>query len=80
MSGTAWAAVAVMLLIGATDADNAFFSGEAGIDRNVIFLLIGMMLIVAVLKRTGVFEYLALGHQTRQGPPLPGDQRKGERA
>jgi Na+/H+ antiporter NhaD/arsenite permease-like protein len=51
---------AIMLLIGATDADNAFFSGEAGIDWNVIFLLVGMMLIVAVLKRTGVFEYLAL--------------------
>ncbi|GLH98150.1 ArsB/NhaD family transporter [Phytohabitans aurantiacus] len=51
---------AIMLLIGATDADNAFFSGDAGIDWNVIFLLVGMMLIVAVLKRTGVFEYLAL--------------------
>jgi len=51
---------AVMLLIGATDAEHAFFSEEAGIDWNVIFLLIGMMLIVAVLKRTGAFEYLAI--------------------
>ncbi|MGH3814818.1 MAG: SLC13 family permease, partial [Pseudonocardiaceae bacterium] len=50
----------VMLLIGATDAEHAFFSEEAGIDWNVIFLLLGMMLIVAVLKRTGVFEYLAI--------------------
>jgi Na+/H+ antiporter NhaD/arsenite permease-like protein len=51
---------AVMLLIGATDAEHAFFSEEAGIDWNVVFLLLGMMLIVAVLQRTGVFEYLAI--------------------
>jgi Na+/H+ antiporter NhaD/arsenite permease-like protein len=50
----------VMLLIGATDAEHAFFSDEAGIDWNVIFLLLGMMLIVAVLKQTGAFEYLAI--------------------
>jgi Na+/H+ antiporter NhaD/arsenite permease-like protein len=53
-------AAVVMLLIGATDAEHAFFSEQAGIDWNVIFLLLGMMLIVAVLKRTGVFEYLAI--------------------
>jgi Na+/H+ antiporter NhaD/arsenite permease-like protein len=51
---------AIMLVIGATDAEHAFFSEEAGIDWNVIFLLLGMMLIVAVLKRTGVFEYIAV--------------------
>jgi Na+/H+ antiporter NhaD/arsenite permease-like protein len=50
----------LMLLIGATDAEHAFFSEEAGIDWNVIFLLLGMMLIVAVLKRTGAFEYVAI--------------------
>jgi Na+/H+ antiporter NhaD/arsenite permease-like protein len=49
-----------MLLLGATDAEHAFFSEEAGIDWNVIFLLVGMMLIVAVLKRTGVFEFVAI--------------------
>ncbi|MEJ3742599.1 ArsB/NhaD family transporter [Actinomycetes bacterium KLBMP 9797] len=51
---------AIMMLIGATDAEHAFFSEEAGIDWNVIFLLVGMMLIVAVLKRTGAFEYIAI--------------------
>ena len=51
---------ALMLLIGATDAEHAFFSEGAGIDWNVIFLLVGMMLIVAVLKRTGAFEYIAI--------------------
>ncbi|MBA3489366.1 MAG: ArsB/NhaD family transporter [Longispora sp.] len=50
----------VMLVIGATDAEHAFFSEESGIDWNVIVLLLGMMLIVGVLKRTGVFEYLAI--------------------
>jgi Na+/H+ antiporter NhaD/arsenite permease-like protein len=50
----------LMLLIGATDAEHAFFSEDSGIDWNVIFLLLGMMLIVAVLKRTGVFEFIAI--------------------
>jgi Na+/H+ antiporter NhaD/arsenite permease-like protein len=50
----------LMLLIGATNAEHAFFSEETGIDWNVIFLLLGMMLIVSVLRRTGVFEYLAI--------------------
>ncbi|GAA1408715.1 SLC13 family permease [Catellatospora coxensis] len=56
-----------MLLIGATDAEHAFFSEESGIDWNVIFLLIGMMLIVAVLRRTGLFEYLAIWSVKRAG-------------
>ncbi|MBN1171830.1 MAG: ArsB/NhaD family transporter [Micromonosporaceae bacterium] len=51
---------ALMLLIGATDAEHAFYSEDAGIDWNVIVLLLGMMLIVAVIKRTGAFEYLAI--------------------
>ncbi|GAA1382817.1 SLC13 family permease [Catellatospora chokoriensis] len=61
-----------MLLIGATDAEHAFFSEEAGIDWNVIVLLIGMMLIVAVLRRTGLFEYLAIWAVKRaRGRPYP---------
>jgi hypothetical protein len=31
----------VVLPIGATDAEHAFFSEESGIDWNVIFLLLG---------------------------------------
>ena len=50
----------IMLAVGATDAEHAFFSEDAGIDWNVIFLLLGMMLIVSVLKRTGAFEYVAI--------------------
>ncbi|WP_405685810.1 ArsB/NhaD family transporter [Streptomyces sp. NBC_01387] len=50
----------LMLALGATDDQSAFFSQESGIDWNVIFLLLGMMVIVGVLKRTGLFEYLAV--------------------
>ena len=50
----------LMLLIHATDAEGAFFAEESAIDWNVIFLLLGMMVIVGVLKPTGVFEYLAI--------------------
>ncbi|HEY8474869.1 MAG TPA: ArsB/NhaD family transporter [Natronosporangium sp.] len=62
----------VMVLIGATDAEHAFFEEETAIDWHVIFLLLGMMLIVAVLKRTGVFEYLAIWAAKRaRGRPFP---------
>lgn len=50
----------LMLVIGATDDASAFYSAESGIDWNVIFLLMGMMMIVGVLKKTGLFEYLAI--------------------
>jgi Na+/H+ antiporter NhaD/arsenite permease-like protein len=49
-----------MVVIGATDAQTAFFAEETGVDWNVIFLLLGMMIIVGVLKQTGLFEYLAI--------------------
>jgi Na+/H+ antiporter NhaD/arsenite permease-like protein len=54
------AGAAVMIIIGATNADSAFYSHETGIDWNVIFLLLGMMIIVGVIHKTGLFEYLAI--------------------
>jgi Na+/H+ antiporter NhaD/arsenite permease-like protein len=51
---------ALMLLFHITDSESAFFSEETGIDWNVIFLLLGMMVIVSVLRQTGVFEYVAI--------------------
>ncbi|MFE3323958.1 SLC13 family permease [Streptomyces sp. NPDC059176] len=50
----------LMLAIGATNDASAFYSEQSGIDWNVIFLLMGMMMIVGVLKKTGMFEYLAI--------------------
>ena len=38
----------------------AFYSERTGVDWNVIFLLLGMMVIVSVVKQTGVFDYLAI--------------------
>jgi len=51
---------AVVLAIGVVGSDDAFYSHETGIDWDVIFLLLGMMIIVGVLRRTGVFEYVAI--------------------
>jgi Na+/H+ antiporter NhaD/arsenite permease-like protein len=53
------------------DAHTAFFSEETGVDWNVIFLLLGMMIIVSVIKQTGVFEYLAIWSAKRaKGRPF----------
>jgi Na+/H+ antiporter NhaD/arsenite permease-like protein len=51
---------AAMIIIGATDADAIFYDHNTGIDWNVIFLLLGMMIIVGVIHKTGFFEYLAV--------------------
>lgn len=51
---------AAMVIIGATDADKAFYSHKTGIDWNVIFLLLGMMIIVGIIHKTGLFEFLAI--------------------
>ena len=52
--------VAAMTVLGLVDADTAFFDQHTGVDWNVIFLLFGMMVIVGILKHTGLFEFLAL--------------------
>jgi Na+/H+ antiporter NhaD/arsenite permease-like protein len=51
---------ALMVIIGATDATSAFFTEDTAIDWNVIFLLLGMMIVVSVLRQTGLFDYLAI--------------------
>ncbi len=51
---------ALMVVVGATDGHAIFFSEESGIDWNVIFLLLGMMMIVGILRQSGVFEFLAI--------------------
>jgi Na+/H+ antiporter NhaD/arsenite permease-like protein len=50
---------AVVLLLGLVPQSEAF-GGRAGVDWNVIFLLLGMMIIVAITRRTGVFEWMAI--------------------
>jgi Na+/H+ antiporter NhaD/arsenite permease-like protein len=59
--------VAAMTVIGLVDAQTAFFDPHTGVDWNVIFLLFGMMVIVGVLKQTGLFEFLALWAAQKSG-------------
>ncbi len=58
---------AVMLAAGVLDFEHAFHSEETGVDWEVIFLLLGMMIIVGVLRQTGVFEYVAIRAVKRAG-------------
>ncbi|HEX2892887.1 MAG TPA: ArsB/NhaD family transporter [Marmoricola sp.] len=65
-----WGAAA-MVVLGVVDARTAFFSERTGVDWNVIGLLLGMMIIVSVVKQTGVFEYLAIWSAKRaRGRPF----------
>ena len=61
-----WGAGA-MVVLGAVNAQTAFFSEETGVDWNVIFLLLGMMIIVGIIKQTGVFEYIAIWSAKKAG-------------
>ncbi|MCV7348330.1 SLC13 family permease [Mycolicibacterium rhodesiae] len=62
---------AVVVAIGTVGSDDIFYSRETGIDWDVIFLLLGMMVIVGVLRQTGVFEYTAIWAAKRaKGSPL----------
>lgn len=61
----------IILAVGIVDAEDAFYNHDTGIDWNVIFLLFGMMIIVGVLRQTGVFEYVAIWAAKRaNGSPL----------
>ncbi len=62
---------ALVLGLGVVGSTEAFYSHDTGIDWDVIFLLLGMMIIVGVLRRTGVFEYTAVWAAKRaKGSPL----------
>ncbi len=51
---------ALMISLGVVTQEEAFYSREFGVDYNVIFLLIGMMVIINVTRKTGLFEVLAI--------------------
>jgi Na+/H+ antiporter NhaD/arsenite permease-like protein len=50
----------VVLASGLVTTQDAFFSEETGVAWDVLALLLGMMVIVGILRQTGVFEYLAI--------------------
>ncbi len=58
---------AVVLALGVVGSHDVFYSRGTGIDWDVIFLLLGMMVIVGVLRQTGVFEYTAIWAAQRAG-------------
>ena len=51
---------ALMIVIGIVTQEDAFHSIDLGVDWNVIFLLVSMMIIINIMKPTGAFEYLAI--------------------
>ncbi|GAB3350108.1 ArsB/NhaD family transporter [Amycolatopsis echigonensis] len=67
----ALAGAGVVLATGVSGSADAFFSEDTGVDWNVLFLLLGMMIIVGILRRTGVFEFVAIWAAKRaKGSPL----------
>jgi Na+/H+ antiporter NhaD/arsenite permease-like protein len=42
------------------DSADVFYSQASGIDWDVIFLMLGMMVIVSIMRQTGAFEYAAI--------------------
>jgi len=50
----------LMIVFGVVTQNEAFYSHEYGVDYNVIFLLIGMMVIINIIRETGLFEVLAI--------------------
>ena len=62
---------AMVVAVGVVGSEDVFYSHDTGIDWDVIFLLLGMMIIVGVLRETGVFEYVAIWSAKRaKGSPL----------
>jgi Na+/H+ antiporter NhaD/arsenite permease-like protein len=67
----ALAGAAIMVALPVINSDDVFYSRDTGIAWDVIFLLLGMMIIVSVLRQTGVFEYTAIWAAKRaHGSPL----------
>jgi Na+/H+ antiporter NhaD/arsenite permease-like protein len=58
---------AVVLALGIVGSDDVFYSHDTGIDWDVIFLLLGTMVMVGVLRQTGGFEYAAIWAAKRAG-------------
>ncbi|WP_039922060.1 SLC13 family permease [Amycolatopsis decaplanina] len=68
---TALAGAGIVLAVGVVGSEDAFYSHETGVDWDVVFLLLGMMIIVGVLRKTGVFEFTAIWAAKRaKGSPL----------
>lgn len=62
---------ALMITLKILDQHEAFHLEEFGVDWNVIFLLIGMMTIINLMRPTGIFEYIAIkSAKVGKGEPM----------
>jgi Na+/H+ antiporter NhaD/arsenite permease-like protein len=50
----------LMMALNIVTQNEAFYDRKYAIDYNVIFLLFGMMVIVNILSKTGIFQFLAI--------------------
>lgn len=50
----------LVIALGVLEQHEAFHVEEFGVDWNVIFLLISMMVIINLMRPTGIFEYIAI--------------------
>ncbi|TAN44020.1 MAG: hypothetical protein EPN22_08200 [Nitrospirae bacterium] len=64
-------AAGLMLVLKVLEQNEAFHVEEFGVDWNVIILLISMMIIINLMRPTGVFEYIAIkSAKLGKGDPL----------
>ncbi|MCA1933288.1 MAG: anion permease, partial [Calditerrivibrio sp.] len=50
----------LMIILHVIDQKEAFHVEEIGVDWNVVFLLVSMMIIINIIRPTGFFEYIAI--------------------
>ena len=53
-------AASLMIVLKILEQHEAFHVEELGVDWNVIFLLISMMVIINLMRPSGIFEYIAI--------------------
>ena len=67
----ALAGAILMFFLPLISSDDVFYSRDTGVNWDVLFLLLGMMIIVSVVRQTGAFEYVAIWSAKRaKGSPL----------
>jgi Na+/H+ antiporter NhaD/arsenite permease-like protein len=67
----ALAGATAMFFLPVINSDEVFYSRDTGVNWDVLFLLLGMMIIVSVVRQTGFFEYVAIWSAKRaKGSPL----------
>jgi Na+/H+ antiporter NhaD/arsenite permease-like protein len=61
----------LMFFLPLISSEDLFYSRDTGVNWDVLFLLLGMMIIVSVVRQTGAFEYVAIWSAKRaKGSPL----------